>query len=356
LRVIWTIASKDIVDAIKSKTTLSIIFGVMLTTLSGQALPLLLKIKDVPTAAVYDAGDARLVDVLRRREDLRVYTVRSQAEMESLLTERTEAVLGLVLPADFDTTLANGQKVTLQGYAAHWVKVEDIAKLQILFEREISAMTNQTIQIDTTTPRLYPTSDAGGQLVMMTMSLVIATVLICITLVPYLIIDEKETHTIDALLVSPASVGQVVAGKAIAGAVYGLLAGGLAVIFGRIVVVHGWVAILTVVCGTVFAVAIGLILGSIFDNPQSMGVWMGVVTMALLVPVFTEMMTMNETWPAIVRALLPQMPTALLSSLFRLSFTETVSSPEIFGHLGMVLLWSLPLYAFVVWRVRRMDR
>ena len=137
LRIIWTIALKDIVDAIRSKTTLSIMVGVALTTLSGQALPWLLNIDPVPTAAVYDAGDARLVDALRQSEDVRAYKVRSQAELESALTESADAVLGLVIPADFDTRLAAGDAIILEGYAAHWAKAQDVAELQVAFEKEI---------------------------------------------------------------------------------------------------------------------------------------------------------------------------------------------------------------------------
>ena len=355
LRIIWTIALKDIVDAIRSKTTLSIMIGVALTTLSGQALPWLLNINPTPIAAVYDAGDARLVDLLRRSEDVRAYKVRSQAELESALTERADPAIGLVIPADFDTRLAAGEGITLEGYATHWVKAKDVANLQAAFEKEISDIANQEIAIDMTTPRLYPAPDAAGHTVMVTMSFVISTVLITIVLVPYLMIDEKETHTLDALLVSPASIGQVTVGKAIAGALYGLLGGSVALALSYTMIAHWWVALLTVVCGTAFAVAVGLLMGSLFDNPQNMGVWMGAVMMLLLIPAFADMMS-SANWPAILRAVLLQLPTALMSNLFRVSFTEVVPLGPVLGKLGLILAWSVPFYAAVIWRIRRSDR
>jgi ABC-2 type transport system permease protein len=355
LRIIWTIALKDIVDAIRSKTTLSIMIGVALTTLSGQALPLLLNINPVPTAAVYDAGDARLVNLLRQSKDVRAYKVRSQAELESALTESANAVLGLVIPADFDTRLAAGDPITLEGYAAHWTKAKDVAELQAAFEKKISDIANQEVAIDTATPRLYPAPDAAGHTVMVTLSFVISTVLITIVLVPYLMIDEKETHTLDALLVSPASIGQVTAGKAIAGALYGLVGGTVALVISYSMIAHWWVALLTVVCGTAFAVAVGLLMGSLFDNPQNMGVWMGVVMMLLLVPAFADMMS-SENWPVILQTVLLHLPTALMSNLFRVSFAEVVPLGPALGKLGLILAWSVPFYAAVVWRIRRSDR
>jgi ABC-type transport system involved in multi-copper enzyme maturation permease subunit len=355
LRIIWTIALKDIVDAIRSKTTLSIMIGVALTMLSGQALPWLLNINPKPTAALYDAGDARLVDILRQSDDVRVYKVRSQTELESALTESANAILGLVIPADFDARLAARDAITLEGYAAHWVKMKDIANVQAAFEKKIGDIANQEIAINTATPRLYPAPDAAGHTVMVTLSLVISTVLITIVLVPYLMIDEKETHTLDALLVSPASIGQVTAGKAIAGALYGLLAGSVALLISHTMIAHWWVALLTVVCGTAFAVAVGLLMGSLFDNPQNMGVWMGVVMMLLLVPAFADMMS-SENWSAILRAVLLHMPTALMSGLFRVSFAEVVPLGPALGKLALIFAWSVPFYAAVAWRIRRSDR
>ena len=59
---------------------------------------------------------------------------------------------------------------------------------------------------------------------MVTTTLAIALLTIGILLSPLLIIEEKESHTFEALLVSPASFTQVIAGKALAGASYCLIA------------------------------------------------------------------------------------------------------------------------------------
>ena len=58
----------------------------------------------------------------------------------------------------------------------------------------------------------------------------IATVLVIVLatiggfMVPYLILEEKQTHTMEVLLVSPASVSQIGTGKALAGLFYCLAA------------------------------------------------------------------------------------------------------------------------------------
>ncbi|NIV39073.1 MAG: hypothetical protein GWN58_59555, partial [Anaerolineae bacterium] len=56
MRIIWAIAAKDIVDAIKNKTVITIVLGMATMMLSVQAFPLLLKLSATPRAIVYDAG------------------------------------------------------------------------------------------------------------------------------------------------------------------------------------------------------------------------------------------------------------------------------------------------------------
>ena len=46
----------------------------------------------------------------------------------------------------------------------------------------------------------------------------IFTFMTALVLVPYLMLEEKQTRPMDTLLVSPATAGQVVLGKALAGA------------------------------------------------------------------------------------------------------------------------------------------
>ncbi|MBN2392926.1 MAG: hypothetical protein JXR84_19500 [Anaerolineae bacterium] len=54
--------------------------------------------------------------------------------------------------------------------------------------------------------------------------------------------------------------------------------------------------------------------------------------------------------------MLLHLPTALMSNLFRVSFAEVVPLGAALGKLGLILAWSVPFYAAVVWRIRRSDR
>ena len=60
--------------------------------------------------------------------------------------------------------------------------------------------------------------------------------------------------------------------------------------------------------------------------------------------------------PALVESILPWVPSVALAEICRAAFSETVHATQVLDNLGIVLAVSLPLYALVIWKVRRSDR
>jgi ABC-type Na+ efflux pump permease subunit len=187
------------------------------------------------------------------------------------------------------------------------------------------------------------------------MYVVIVITLISVIVVPYSMTEEKETHTLDALLVSPAGIRHVVAGKALAGMVYGLSASGVVLAFNQAMVVHWYIAILAAICGTLFSVAVGLLMGTLFDNPQNLNLGMGAILMILMVPMLLVNF-MGTNWPAIINVILPWIPSVALAHVIRISFSGSAPLAPILSNLGIVVGGALLILAIVVWRVRQLDR
>jgi ABC-2 type transport system permease protein len=354
VRIIGAIAAKDILDAIKNKTTVSVILGVAVLMLSSQAMPLIVKVSSVHRVVVYDAGESRLVPELKKNRQLRLIKASSQQEMEEILGEASGAMLGLALPADFDQALESDRPPELSGYFAHWVSRSDAIEEQAFFEAQLTELAGGPVRVNIEGNVVYPQPDSDGQPYMFSTVLVVAIITISAFLVPYLMIEEKETKTMDALLVSPASIGQVVIGKAIAGLVYGLAAAGVVIAFNQALVVHWGLVILAAFCGASFAVAIGLLLGSIFDNPQNMSLWVSLIFIVLLMPVFLAMTRLNL--PGILRTIMPWIPSAALAQVFRISFSGSVPLDQVLSNLGIVVGSAMLLLVAVVRIVRRSDR
>ncbi len=355
VRIIWAIATKDIVDALRNKTTLSIMVGVAFMMLLGMALPLLLGLKDIPTAVVYDPGQSTLIKALTARDEFRLRLVESQEEIERVLTSSPNAALGLVIPAEYRQAAGSGGAVEIQGYYAHWADSARVASLATLFEGKLGEASWQTVHINTEGHVVYPAYDGSGQLTMFSLSTSIILMMMGFSLVPLLMVEEKETHTFDALLVSPASLSQVVIGKAIAGSVYCLVAAAVVFAFNAKLIVHWEVVILAALLGAAFAVAVGLLMGALFDTPATLGLWTGLLAIVLVVPTVFGFLT-NAKVPAIVQTVIPWIPSVALSKLLTLSMAGNFPAAALWTNTVALLGAALIVYVIVVWRVRRADR
>ena len=96
---------------------------------------------------------------------------------------------------------------------------------------------------------VYPPSDGVLFLSLATINSVLMILMMGIFLVPSLLFEEKETKTMQALLVSPASIGQVVIGKALAGSFYILVTAVMIFAISWADVIHWDMVILFVIGG-----------------------------------------------------------------------------------------------------------
>ena len=351
-QVIWTIAAKDILDAIKNKTVLSVVLGMAMMVLSAQALPLLIKIADKDRLVIYDASGSGRVADWRASDQLVITEAESRAELEATLARLNSEVLGLILPADLDERTPAGEPLVLEGYVV-WSARRAAGKLASNAEFHLQVLVGRPVSIHLDGNVIYPPAGDDGQLGMVAMVLVIVMTTMGIFLVPYLIFEEKQQHTMDALLVSPATAGQITAGKALAGLFYCLLAMLVAVAFNYTVVVRWDILLLTAICGSLVAIAMGLLMGSLFESAQQMSLWAGLPLVFLFAPV---LLTGDARLPAALRAILPWLPTAVMAQNLALSFTNLATWDTVLPNLATLVAWSLPFFLTVAWIVRRADR
>jgi len=305
---------------------------------------------------VYDPGESRLTAELETSDQYQVQRARSLAEVEQVIGSMGFGLgveFGLAVPDDFDQVLEAGRQLELDGYVA-WANRMKVSQLKTDFEEQIEELVGQPVRINIEGNIVYPHSDSGLWLLMVTITPVIVILMMGIQLVPALLFEEKQTRTMEALLVSPASISQVVVGKALAGLFYVMVSAGVVFAINWAGVVH-WEVVLLFVLGTgVFSVGVGLVLGSFFDRQQDVVGLTMLLIVVFIGALFANMLNLDI--PAVVQAMLPWVPSVALAEIIRFVFLENVSWGETLANLGGVLGISTLLYALVVWKVRRSDR
>lgn len=309
LRVIRTIAVKDLVDAIRNYRLLAIILmPIAFSMLFGFLY------RDMPSGSaivLYDPGGSQLVRSIEAIDGWSVWVVHSEAEVERTLIEQ-KALAGLILPADFDARLAAGDrpplKMIFNGAQERRLNARRLALDLVL------SQSGQPLPVDLAESTInQPKTDSGPsasasepvsffrgmslQGYMLVMWSMMGIAMVGMYMVPTLLVEEKERKTLDAVLVAPVSYADLIAGKALVGLVYALLSAGLVFVLNPAVPVRSLAALVAVGLPSVlFATLLGLLLGGMASNTQSLNAWSGFPLLAFLIPVILVGVPNNPLW------------------------------------------------------------
>jgi ABC-2 type transport system permease protein len=354
LRIVTAFAIKDIREAIQNKMIFRIGIGTLVVWLSSMALPLMLAMQSTLDVRVYDPGRSALIRELAKDKTLDVRRVRSDTELLEGVGASSNQQIGLIVGSDIDEIVANEEHIIIDGFYPHWIDPEDLDSMVEIVEAKLQQVAGQPIRVDVTQGARYPSFHSVGQLTMTSHALVIVIFTIGGMLTPYLMVEEKERGTLAAIMVSPAKQSQFVLGKALAGLFYSLIVALVALFMSQRWIVHWDLAILAVLVGSLFTVALGLVVGIFTENPSGIGLWLGLLMLFILVPVVLEFSpsTGELSW---WQTLLKWLPSVGFSDLIRASFVELIPASLLLRGLISLLGTAVGLLAVVIWRLRRLE-
>lgn len=352
LNIIWVITSKDIVDALKNRVVVSMIVMLGIMLLVPKALPYIFE-QSQTVVPIYNMADVSLMTDLKDITSLSIQEVRSEQELKLSLCSAFYPEIGLEIPADIRQVMAAGEQVVIQGFVC-WGKRHQVADLQPRLEEALTQSLGEAAVIHLEGNFFFPPTEGVLSLSLTTVNSIVLILMIGIFMVPSLLIEEKETKTLQALLVSPASITQVVAGKALAGCFYILVSGILIFLISWIDVIHWDLVFLYIIGNGIFSVAVGLLLGSIFEKPQDMAGWMTTILLILIGTVLIK--TFGIELPALITSVTNWIPSVALAIIYRAALSETYSALQIWTSFGSVLIVSLLLYIEVIIILRRSNR
>jgi ABC-type Na+ efflux pump permease subunit len=191
-----------------------------------------------------------------------------------------------------------------------------------------------------------------GQHTMTATTTVTTVMVVGLSVVPSLIVEEKRTHTLDVLLVSPARYGEILLAKAITGIFYGLCTALVVYSLSAKWFVSLWLLALALFLGIAFAVAVGLLIGLLTDSAGSANLWVGLLLMLLLVPALLGGL-ISASASASIRAIIHWIPTAAFNQLIIVSQLRVAPTTAWAAPAGRLALAIGLVIALIVWRVWR---
>jgi len=355
-RIVWAIARKDIVDAIKNGYLLfslllpvgiSLLFNLTLLQSAGAGTLIV---------AVYDPGGSRLTAGLREVPEVKLVEVDSEEALVAVV--KKEAVGGISVPAGFDAAVEAGEQPELPVYLSHRRGGGATSAFQELLRSQVWGLVGHKLPariVSTDVEMPLGQGSATGlrlDLYLLVMILVMSLAVAGVLVVPTLLVEEKEKHTLQVLLLSPAGPAEVTAGKAITGMVYSLLSAGVLIALNR-----GWegawlLTVLFTFLGTLFAVAIGLLMGSLSRTTMQVNIWATLVMLLMMMPSWVTVMTLPAPFEAAVRLT----PTYYLVDALGLALAGDLSWGQLGLDLAVLVGSTLLLLVLIVWILRREER
>jgi len=352
--IILAIARRDLLDAIKN---MYLLFAIVLPV----AMSLLFRVLfpsdggvggtgGLLDIAIYDPGQSQLVQKLMDTKQFSMYIVGSADEVK----QRTQKDLlgGLVLPAGFDADVAAHKLPELQVY----FNAQRGGLRQMAFRETVeSALRDLAGQTMPARLRVSEVSGVGessfnlGSFYLL-LFLVMSVTMVGVFVVPYILVEEKEKHTLKAVLVSPATYVDVVIGKGLVGLFYALLVAVILMAMNNGFTGNVLVTSLALILGSIFLVLVGLLMGAAFKTLSQVNSWSSIVMIGLMLPgMFGDFLTPPEPIPTIMKFV----PTSYMARAVSQGMAGTITVSSAAVNLGTLAIASVLAFAAVIWFLRR---
>jgi len=351
LKIILTIALKDIAQATKDRTILGIIIGVFMLILPSQLIPLFLQNESIPLAVIYGSEPTYLANGLTHLPDTNAFSVRNLSDIEVEVASGRANIIGLALPEDFSYKVSTEESIQIEAYLPHWAATKEANLLVDHFENKIQQLTENPVVITIVDDQIYPDENTRGAEVMFILQMVNVIMTFTLVLVPQLMMIEKETHTLDALLISPANLSDLAAGKGLVGAFFAAIGVLIILLMNLKIIVHWPLLIICIISGIAFAVLTGLLIGLLFDNFQQASLVLSLVVIAAMAPAFIDLI-LTVDLPETVTQVMNFLPSGQMANLLLMSLMKSVDTQTALQGLGSIWIVNLVLFIFTVWQIK----
>lgn len=354
-RVVFSIVRKDMVDAVKNMYLLFVmIMPIGMSLLFQLIIPNEQEISQM-SIVIYDPQNSRLSNMIQSYQGVEVVAALSENEVVERVQNDKAIVGGLVIPAGFDAALDAGQKPPVHAYIGPNASGIQQSIFRGIVTDQAWLLVRQDFPIELTWSD-QQTAEGAGPSMPFNMEAYLLMVLLLMALsmvgsfvVPYLMVEEKEKHTLEALLVAPGGPAEVAAGKAIVGMIYSLLTGSILLVLNNGFAGQWLITILATVLGALFLVGVGLLMGTAFKVMNQVNIFSSVVMLAMLVPSWVGIFTLPEPMMILIKII----PTYYVSKVATLALDSKATLANTALGLSVLAVGIAFVYAAVVWILRR---
>ncbi len=251
---VWALIMPIIISLV-----ISLIFGTLFT--------------EKPKLGLVDEGNSQLVAMAEQLSSVITKEYGSVAEIKQAV-ESGAVDVGMILPADFDSSVMQGEETELTTY----IWGESLAKNRIILGATIAnlvrELTGQEAPVEVKTITLGDEVSIPWNDRLLPLIVLMAVFLGGLFLPAASVIEEKEKRTLEALVITPASIGDVFIAKGLMGVILSLLMGVVILVLNQAFGNEPALLILVLTLGAIMAAEIGLLCGALMKDITTLfAVW-----------------------------------------------------------------------------------
>ena len=366
LRSILAIARKDALDIWLDKGKLAALVFPLVLALLWLGISRLSSGQPAPAATallIYNPGQSQLEQVVSNLfPSTKITQASSPQQVAAAFAESDTSTtagydVGLAIPAGFEASLKAGSHSQVNLYLnTTTVSSGQASLLQAAISYYARTVVTPTSPVSLVTSTIHPAPASttskltlGGEYT----NLVVPISFVAgISLLPALLIEEKEKKTLRMLMVSPASYTDVLIGKVLVVFVYQVaLSLILLALFGAFSV-NASLLLLYMLCGVILAMSVGLLLGTMLETAAAASGLMSVAIFAFIIPAIFVSLAPHLNSSAITQ-IIKILPTYYVAEGVHNALQRQGSFSSNVTDVGATLGCALVIFVGTVWLLRR---
>lgn len=250
---------------------------------------------DEATLGIVDEGNSQLVTLLEASSSVTSIEYDEISELKEAVAEGAVDG-GIVLPPDFDSSVLRGDKVKIPIY----IWGESLAKHRTIVTVTVANLVRELagqeapVEIEAVTLGDEESIPWNDRLLPF---IVLMTITLAAVWLPGIsLLHEKEKKTIDAVAVTPATIGEIVLAKGLLGVIIGVLMGVVILLLNQALGSQPWLLVMLLFLGSIMAAGMGLLVGSIVKSIISFFASVKIFAVLLYVPVIVYLFPGIPQW------------------------------------------------------------
>ena len=248
-----------------------------------------------PKMGIVDEGSSQLVAMARELPSVITKEYGTVSDIKEAV-ESGAVDIGIVLPEDFDDSVIQGEETEITAYIWGESLAKDRTILGVTIANLIRELAGQEAPVEIQTITLgdevsIPWSDRLLPLIVL-----MAVFLGGLFLPAISVVNEKERKTLEALVITPTTMGDIFVAKGLLGIILSLVMGIVILILNQAFGAEPALLLLVLVLGAIMAAELGLLLGVLVKNTTSLFAVVKFGGLLLYAPAFIYLFPQIPEW------------------------------------------------------------